>query len=406
MVVPDAVVALVAVSETAVAVVFSSVVPVLPVSADVLGESVPALVTVSASGHRAVSAGYGTGADPPRDGTMHEDGAVESTLVSTDPEFAAGLLAAGGLVGMPTETVYGLGANAADPVAVARIYTVKQRPTDHPLIVHLGGAEELDDWATSVPEYARRLAERFWPGPMTLILPRTMLAGDHVTGGQDTVGLRVPSHPMARRLLAAFGGAVAAPSANRFGRVSPTLAEHVLAELRDVLSPGRDVILDGGDATVGLESTIVDCTRDAPSVLRPGAVTDDEISAVGGVPVTVRAMSVRAPGTLAQHYAPRAEVVPVEPDGVPEIDDPVTGRVPGTGVGFLALASYPTPPGLLRLAAPDTVEDYAHVLYLSLRQADTLGLRRVLAVLPVPVGIGVAIRDRLERAAAPSSAST
>jgi L-threonylcarbamoyladenylate synthase len=341
---------------------------------------------------------------------MHKDGAMESALVSTDPEFAAELLAAGGLVGMPTETVYGLGANASDPVAVARVYAAKGRPTDHPLIVHLGKVEELDDWAASVPGYARQLAERFWPGPLTLVLPRTARAGDQVTGGQGTVGLRVPAHPMARRLLMAFGDAVAAPSANRFGRVSPTRAEHVLAELGDVLVPGRDVILDGGDATVGLESTIVDCTRDAPVVLRPGAIGSDAISGVGGVPVVTRIAPIRAPGTLAQHYAPRAEVVLIEPEDVAGIDGPeagstaapgrtpASGAVPGTG--FLAPARYPTPSGLTRLAAPDTVEDYAHMLYYSLRQADALGLGRVLAVLPEPTGIGVAIRDRLERAAA------
>jgi L-threonylcarbamoyladenylate synthase len=338
---------------------------------------------------------------------MGQDGVVQpATVLSTDPQHAAELLAGGGLIAMPTETVYGLGADAADPVAVSRIYAVKGRPADHPLIVHLRGVEDLAEWAGSVPEYAHRLAVDLWPGPLTLILPRSSLAGDHVTGGQETVGLRVPAHPMARRLLETFGAGVAAPSANRFGRVSPTRVDHVVAELGDVLVPGRDLILDGGDAEVGIESTIVDCTGTAPLVLRPGVVTAEEITRIGGVPVADRAPSVRVPGMLVQHYAPRAKVIVVE------AGDLATGRGTAAGPdlaaegdiaevrsGFLALAKHHAPPGAIRLATPGTPADYARVLYSALRRADALELDQVLALPPEPFGIGLAIRDRLRRAA-------
>jgi L-threonylcarbamoyladenylate synthase len=331
------------------------------------------------------------------------------------------VVAAGGLVGLPTETVYGLAADAGDVTAVARIFAVKGRPADHPLIVHVTGAGQLDAWACDVPAYARRLAEALWPGPLTLVLARTALAGDHVTGGQHTVGLRAPSHPVARLLLAALGeGGLAAPSANRFGRVSPTTAAHVLAELGPLLDPARDVILDGGPSEVGVESAILDCTGPAPVVLRPGAVDAATVRRVGGVPVVERAGTVRAPGTLASHYAPRARVV-LAPDAARANALLADGRVlceglrsdglgPRNGLrsdglaprdGLLATAGIPTPAGVVRLSAPTDAAQYAHVLYAALRKADVLGLRRIVAIPPPPGGIGAAVCDRLTRAATP-----
>jgi L-threonylcarbamoyladenylate synthase len=225
-------------------------------------------------------------------------------LITADVELAARLLGSGGLVGMPTETVYGLAADASDVAAVARVFAVKGRPADHPLIVHLAGAEELDAWAREVPGYARKLADQLWPGPLTLVLPRTPRAGDHLTGGQPTVGLRVPAHPVTRHLLAEYGRGLAAPSANRFGRVSPTTAGHVIEELGELLVPGQDAVLDGGPSEVGVESAIIDCTGPNPVILRPGAVTAADIARVGGAVVADRPSRVRAPGMLASHYAP------------------------------------------------------------------------------------------------------
>jgi L-threonylcarbamoyladenylate synthase len=324
-------------------------------------------------------------------------------LVTTDVELAARLLGSGGLVGMPTETVYGLAADASDVAAVARVFAVKGRPADHPLIVHLAGAEDLDAWAQDVPGYARKLAEQRWPGPLTLVLPRTPRAGDHVTGGQPTVGLRVPAHPVARRLLVEYGRGLAAPSANRFGRVSPTTAAHVVEELGDVLVPGQDVVLDGGPSAVGVESAIVDCTGPAPVILRPGAVTADEVARVGGVPVVRRPSRVRAPGTLASHYAPRARVLLVDDVAQLPASSPgqaAAGSPGGPADGLLALASVPTPAGVVRLSEPSDAAGYARVLYAALREADALGLTRILAVPPPAEGVGAAVRDRLRRAAA------
>jgi L-threonylcarbamoyladenylate synthase len=322
-------------------------------------------------------------------------------MVTSDVSRAAAALAAGGLVGLPTETVYRLAADATDVRAVARIYAVKGRPADHPLIVHVAGAAQLDRWAADVPGYARRLAEALWPGPLTLVLPRTPRVGDHVTGGQPTVGLRAPAHPVAQELLAALGdgGGLAAPSANRFGRVSPTTAEHVIAELGDLLNPDRDVVLDGGPSQVGVESAILDCTGPAPVVLRPGAVDAGTVQHVGGVPVAARPSAVRAPGTLAAHYAPRARVVLL--DDATTAD--VASRAERLADGLLATTDVGTPPGVVRLSAPTDAEEYARVLYAALREADALGLRRVLAVPPAGDGdgIGAAVRDRLARAAHP-----
>ena len=321
--------------------------------------------------------------------------------LTDDTAAAAAALAAGHLAAVPTETVYGLGARADDPHAVARVYAAKGRPADHPLIVHVRDADAAWQWASTVPGFARDLAARHWPGPLTLVLERSARAGDFVTGGQDTVAVRVPAHPVFRAVLdelAAISGdpavGVAAPSANRFGRVSPTTAQHVEAELGTLLA-SDDVILDGGGSDVGVESTIVDCTGPAPVILRPGRVSHDDVVAATGM-VLGEHSPVRAPGTLAAHYAPAARVVLVDAHEV-ETADHITDDA---RTGLLALEHVPTPPGIVRLAAPATVDEYARVLYAALREADALQLTRVLAVAPPPDGVGAAVADRLRRAAA------
>jgi L-threonylcarbamoyladenylate synthase len=303
---------------------------------------------------------------------------------------AAAVLIAGGLVAFPTETVYGLGADACNTAAVARIYSVKGRPADHPLIVHVASMDGLGDWARDVPTYAIALARDYWPGPMTLIVPRSDLAGDFVTGGQDTVGVRVPAHPVALGLLEAFvragGKGVAAPSANRFGNVSPTSAQAVAAELGDFLADG-DQILDGGACDVGVESTIIDCTGDTPKILRPGAITVEMIEQSTGLIVvgSVEAPEIRVSGSLDSHYAPAATVV--------------LDQSPTAGQGFIAMADVVAAEGVVRLAAPTTNEEFAQVLYAALRAADEQGLSTVVVQQPVGDGIAIAIRDRLKRAA-------
>ena len=306
---------------------------------------------------------------------------------SGDLTLAARALADGRLVAFPTETVFGLGANALDPAAVARIFAAKGRPADHPLIVHVSAADRLDELATDVPDYARSLAAAYWPGPLTLILSRSPLVPDAVTGGQPTVGVRVPSHPVALQLLRAFealgGRGVAAPSANRFGRVSPTTAQAVRDELGEHLETG-DLVVEGEPSSVGIESTIVDCTGPAPVILRPGAVTGAMIEATTGLRLGAAHERIRVSGSLASHYAPTAAV---------ELD--VEAR---PGDGLIALAVVPTPVGVVRLAAPATVDDYARELYAALREADARGLSRVVAIAPQGEGIAVAVRDRLQRA--------
>jgi L-threonylcarbamoyladenylate synthase len=297
---------------------------------------------------------------------------------------------AGGLVAFPTETVYGLGADACNAAAVARIYSVKGRPADHPLIVHVASMDGLGDWARDVPTYAIALARDYWPGPMTLVVRRSDLAGDFVTGGQDTVGVRVPNHPVALGLLEAFAAAggkgVAAPSANRFGNVSPTTANAVAAELGDYLADG-DQILDGGACDVGVESTIIDCTGDTPKILRPGAITVEMIEQSTGLTVvgSVEEPEIRVSGSLDSHYAPAATVV--------------LDRSPTAGQGFIAMANVVAAEGVVRLAAPRTHEEFAQVLYAALREADEQGLSTVVVQQPVGDGIAIAIRDRLKRAA-------
>ena len=308
-------------------------------------------------------------------------------VTSVDIARAAHALKQGWLVAFPTETVYGLGADAENPEAVARIYRAKGRPADHPLIVHISTAQLLDQWANEVPDYARTLASDFWPGPMTLILSRSSRAGDFVTGGQDTVGLRVPSNEIARELLAEFvrlgGFGVAAPSANRFGKVSPTTAAAVREELNDYLD-SSDIVLEGEQSEVGIESTIIDCTAEAPRILRPGAITQEMIERSTGLRVKDADTTIRVSGSLDSHYAPQAKVV--------------LNEQPLPGDGLIALSSVATEEGVVRLAAPETSADYARQLYAALRKADELGLARVVAITPEGDDIALAIVDRLKRA--------
>ena len=308
---------------------------------------------------------------------------------------AAANLLAGNLVAFPTETVYGLGADACSAAAVARIYSVKGRPADHPLIVHVASMDALGDWASDVPAFAIALARDFWPGPMTLIMKRSGLAEDFVTGGQDTVGVRVPAHPVALGLLEAFaragGKGVAAPSANRFGNVSPTTALAVSDELSEYLSDA-DQILDGGACDVGVESTIIDCTGVAPRILRPGAITQEMIEHSTGLDVLdADGVAIRVSGSLDSHYSPQARVV--------------LDQSPTAGQGFIAMSDVATPDGVVRLAAPQSHIEFARVLYSSLRAADEQGLATVVVQQPQGDGIAIAIRDRLKRAAHTGSSS-
>ena len=317
---------------------------------------------------------------------------------TTDPARAAEALNHGHLAVLPTETVYGLAAVADEPSAVARVFAVKGRPVDHPLIAHVVDAKAARAWAREVPAYAEPLMQRLWPGPLTLVFARSERAADYITGGQDSVAVRVPGSPVTRAVLRELtmlrqdpAVAVAAPSANRFGRVSPTTAQHAAQEIGDLLE-STDVVLDAGPSVVGVESTIVDCTSDRPVILRPGKVTAREITEVGGLELGVRS-DVRAPGTLAAHYSPHAQVRLVsEADVVTHANDARTG--------VIALASIPTPVGTVRLCTPHSVEEYAASLYRALREADSLDLTTVVAVPPTGEGLAEAIRDRLARAAA------
>jgi L-threonylcarbamoyladenylate synthase len=296
-------------------------------------------------------------------------------------------------------------------MGVARIYEVKGRPADHPLIVHVASIEGLGEWARHVPEYAIKLARDFWPGPMTLVLHRSSLAKNFITGGQDTVGVRVPNHPVALGLLKAFesigGKGVAAPSANRFGQVSPTTAAAVAQEIGEYLD-STDQIIDGGACAVGVESTIIDCTGDAPKILRPGAITvamieastsqtvikvsntffdsqEAEASTATSNLISSANTGIRVSGSLENHYAPAAKVLLCE--------------TPISGQGFIAHANMETPAGVIRLASPHNDEEFAQILYSALREADAQGLKEVVVMQPIGIGIAVAIRDRLARAA-------
>ena len=317
---------------------------------------------------------------------------ISNCTASTIIDAAAALIK-GNLVAFPTETVYGLGADATNEDAIARIYKVKGRPVGHPLIVHISSLANLDKWARDIPEYAVKLARAFWPGPMTLILPRTDLAKDFITGSQDNVGIRIPSHTVGLVLLKEFeslgGLGIAAPSANRFGAVSPTTANAVQIELADFLSE-KDQILDDGPCSIGVESTIINCTHNKPSILRPGAVTKEMIEDTLGVTSELstsnsESVQIKASGLLESHYAPKAKVF-------------LTGS-PSSGDGFIALDSFTTPVGAVRVAAPKTNEEYAQVLYEAFRLADIKGLSKVFVIPPTGAGIAVAINDRLSKSA-------
>ena len=303
---------------------------------------------------------------------------------------AAQSIANGHLVAFPTETVYGLGADATNESAVAKIYKAKGRPADHPLIVHIASIDAMGDWAEDISEYAINLARDFWPGPITLIFKRSKLAKDFVTGNQNTVGLRVPNQPIALALLKEFensgGKGIAAPSANRFGAVSPTTAQAVKDELENYLDQANDVILDGGPCQVGVESTIIDCTLDTPQILRLGAITKEMIAESTGLLVIDEPTSdIRVSGSLESHYSPNAKVVlDVNPE---------------SGDGFIAIDSIPTPAGAIRLAAPSSIEGFAREIYSALRFADAQGLTKVCVIQPEGEGLAAAIRDRLKRAA-------
>jgi L-threonylcarbamoyladenylate synthase len=324
--------------------------------------------------------------------------AIISNCTASIIKDAALALKQGHLVAFPTETVYGLGADATNEKAVARIYEVKGRPTDHPLIVHISTMELLDNWASEIPAYAIKLARAFWPGPMTLVLPRTSIAKNFITGAQDTVAVRVPSHPIALQLLKEFetlgGLGVAAPSANRFGKVSPTNSEAVVEEIGKLLLES-DQILDGGSSQIGIESTIIDCTKDLPVIIRPGFITSEMIESFLSLNLeNFNSVNneVMVPGLLKSHYSPNAKVI--------------LNGVPKPGEGFIALADIPTPIGTVRLASPKDNSEYAHDLYDALRLADSKGIKTVQVITPIEQGFGVAINNRLVKAANKSITKT
>ncbi|MBM3358934.1 MAG: threonylcarbamoyl-AMP synthase [Betaproteobacteria bacterium] len=311
-------------------------------------------------------------------------------------DLAVAVLRAGGLVAFPTETVYGLGADASNAEAVKKIFAVKGRPASHPVIVHLADAVQLASWAREIPEAAHLLAQRFWPGPLTLILRRARAVSDVVTGGQDTVALRVPSHPVARQLLARFGGGIAAPSANRFGRVSATTAGHVRREFGDAVP----CVLDGGEADVGIESTILDLSGGAPVLLRTGWITAEELTRALGIEVAAAGEDApRAPGTHARHYAPQTPLMLVEGDLAVEIAASLVRQ--GRRVAVLAFsAAQPLIAGVNWVAAPGEAAAYAHALYANLRALDESGCDTILVERPPRDPAWAAINDRLTRAAA------
>lgn len=316
---------------------------------------------------------------------------IISNCTHAEVKKAARALKDGNLVAFPTETVYGLGADAVNKKAVNRVYSVKGRPTDHPLIVHISSTKQLDKWSVEVPDYAMKLANEFWPGPMTLILKRSDLAQDFITGGQVTVGLRVPDQSIALALLSEFeklgGLGIAAPSANRFGAVSPTTTDAVMEELGNFLEL-EDFVLSGGQCSVGIESTIIDCTKDSAVILRPGAITFEMIEMNTDIktPSGFTKNEIRFSGMLESHYSPEAKVV--------------MGTTVDPGDGFIALANIPTPSGVIRLASPENNEEFAKVLYRALRLGDKIGLKQIVVIEPSGDGLAIAIRDRLTKAAA------
>ncbi len=321
-------------------------------------------------------------------------------MTTNDIARAIAILRAGGLVAFPTETVYGLGADASNPEAIRKVFAAKGRPHDHPLIVHVASAAQLTDWAREVPPAAHTLAKKFWPGPLTLILKRAQGVSDVVTGGQDTVALRVPSHPVAQALLRAFGGGVVGPSANRYGRVSATTAEHVRQEFGDTV----DCVLDGGACDVGIESTLVDLSGAKPALLRPGWITASEIESALGISLAApNAQSPRAPGTLAKHYAPRTPLMLVETGLIDELARSFVRQ--GKRVAVLARnARQPLIDNLMWIAAHEAPAGYAHDLYANLRRLDDAGCDVILVEEPPLAMEWAAVRDRLGRAAAGAGA--
>lgn len=318
----------------------------------------------------------------------------------TDIERAVALLRAGELVAFPTETVYGLGADAANPQAVAKIFAAKGRPQDHPLIVHIPDATHLDRWAREIPEKARVLARAFWPGPLTMILKRRPEVIDAITGGQDTVGLRVPKHPLALELLERFDGGIAAPSANRFGHVSPTTAQHVRDELGDAVA----MILDGGPCQVGIESTIVDLTGERTTILRPGMVSAHDLGKVlGRLPLTGAENAPRVSGSLAAHYAPRTPLSLLQPDVVIFAVREALAADERIGV----IAPMPCPLSDERIVwrqIPGEAHAFAHDIYALLRELDRMNCARIVVQKPPQAENWRGINDRLQRAAAGSGA--
>ena len=311
---------------------------------------------------------------------------------------AAAQLKAGELVAFPTETVYGLGADASNADAVRKVFAAKGRPADHPLIVHIADTVQLANWAREIPQAVHTLAQKFWPGPLTLVLKRHPNVPDAVTGGQDTVAIRVPSHPVAQALLRAFNGGIAAPSANRFGRVSSTTASHVREEFGDTVA----CVLDGGATDVGIESTIVDCSGAAPTLLRPGMITPQQIEAVLGKPLAApQAKTPRVSGMLDKHYAPQTPLMQMEGDLVVELAHSLVRQ--GKHVAVLARTKLqPLLDKLTWIAAPVDAAGYAHDLYANLRALDHAGCDAILVEQPPDEAEWLAIRDRLNRAAAGS----
>lgn len=338
-------------------------------------------------------------------------------MITDNPRAAAAALLDGALVVLPTETVYGLAGRADDPDAVSRIYAVKGRPATHPVIVHVANPT-LDPaapgaWVSAVPDYARALAEALWPGPMTLVLPRSARATDDVTGGQDTVAIRVPGHDLARAVLTAMDEmdpsgsphGIAAPSANLFGHVSPTTLEHALADLGERLGPG-DLALDGGASDVGVESTIIDCTGEQPRILRPGGVGLAEIERITGmVALDHHGSGIRVPGALPSHYAPVARLALAADESALHayVDAAIEGGLAAARIGVIAPAGSVHPTGTRRLLSPADADEYARGLYDALRRADSGGVTFIVAQLPEPdtEGVSEAVTDRLRRASAP-----
>jgi L-threonylcarbamoyladenylate synthase len=315
---------------------------------------------------------------------------IVNNVTQSEIEKAAKALSDGHLVAFPTETVYGLGADATNEKAVSKIYSVKGRPKYHPLIVHISSINRVDEWAVNIPDYAFKLAQIFWPGPMTLILRKSDKAKDFVTGGQNTIGLRIPNNQIALKLLEEFenlgGSGVAAPSANRFGSISPTTAPSVAEELEKFMEK-EDLILNGGQCLIGVESSIINCTRDNPSLLRPGAINEEMIQDVTGIKLSGAHSDekIRVSGSMKSHYAPKAKVV--------------LGKDANLGEGFIALSHIPTPTGAIRLASPRSVDEYANTLYEALRSGDRIGLSKICVWEPGGNGLAIAVRDRLAKAA-------